>query len=144
MRDSNALNTHPVRATKTDIVKECIVPDGGGGPLDRILTSLKKPRRRYLLYYLNEQEHAHIAESAQYIAACEWECELEDIPAEAHENVKIDLFHVHLPYLADFDLIEYDPQNGDIRFRDPPDKLLEFLDLAKSTEDIDLPDIDSN
>ncbi len=90
------------------------------------------------------QQHAHIAEAAQYIGACEWECELEEVPAEAHEDIKIDLFHVHLPYLADLDFVEYDPRNGDIRFCDPPDKLVEFLELAAETEDINLPDLETD
>lgn len=125
--------------------RKFILSDGGGGgePLERILTGLNDVRRRYLLYYLTEQQYAHIAEAAEYIAACELECELGEVPPEAHEDIEIDLFHTHLPYLTDLDLIEYDSRNGDIRFRDPPEKLMEFLELAEATEDVDTPDIET-
>lgn len=117
--------------------------DGGTTPLERILIGLEHPRRRYLLYYLDERKHAHIAEAAQYIAACERTCDLNDIPAEHHENVKIDLFHVHLPKLADLELIEYDSRNGDIRFREPPDHLPKFIRLAAQTDSVEKPPLDS-
>lgn len=121
-----------------------IISDGGGGPLERILSGLNDSRRRYLLYYLNEKQHAHIDEAAQYIAACEGECELEEVPNQAWETVKTDLFHVHLPHLTELDLIEYDSRNCDIRFRDPPEKLRDFLDLAEASEDLERPELDQD
>lgn len=125
---------------KPDGKRKTPVPDGGEGPLDRILSGLIDSRRRYLLYYLGENEDAYITEAAKYVTACEQQCELEDVPDGARERVKIDLYHGHLPQLADSDLIEYDQRSGAIRFRDPPDQLRKFLELAEDTEDIDTPD----
>lgn len=96
-----------------------------------------------MLYYLNGQDHAHIGEAAQYIAACERDCDLHDVPSDHHENVKIDLFHLHLPKLAELNLIEYDARNGDIRFQDPPDHLSEFVELADRADDVEKPPLES-
>lgn len=108
--------------------------DGGETPLDQILSCIQNKRRRYLLYYLEEEDDAYIKDAAQFIAACERECDLEDVPAEASEQVKIELYHVHLPKLADQNIIDYDSRSSAIRFQDPPDDLSDFVELCSSME----------
>lgn len=125
------------------VMDQCnTVSDGGVTPLDRVLEGLADPRRRYLLYYLNERESCGIDEAAQYVAACERECDLEEVPAKATERVKINLFHAHLPKLDEYNLVEYDQRSKEMRYRDPPDSLSEFLKLAKDMDTIDPPEID--
>lgn len=110
------------------------VPDGGREPIDRVLLALSEPRRRYLLYYLDQQGDAHIDEAALFIAACERDCDPSDVSEDRSEKVRRELYHVHLPKLSEENIIDYDRRSGAMCYQDPPLELPEFLDLASSME----------
>jgi DNA-binding transcriptional ArsR family regulator len=112
------------------------ITDGGQSTIDRILSGLDDPRRRYVLYYLDEADDAYIEDVARQVAAWERDCDTDDVPAEARKRVEIQLYHVHLPMLEDLDLIDYDQRSGGVCFKNPPDALPEFLELASSVESI--------
>lgn len=120
-----------------DRANRTISPDGGRSRVDRIVACLGEHRRRLLLYYLAEREHAGIDDAARYVVAAEDGCDPDDVSDEAHERAKVDLYHCHLPTLADLDVLEYDGRSGAMRFRDPPDGLADFLDLAAAVETTD-------
>lgn len=102
----------------------------GGARLDDFFRALADSRRRYALYYLREEERASLAETARQVAAWEHECPPDDVSDETVENLKIDLYHNHLPRLRDATLLEYDQRSGMLVYRDPPDLVSACLDLS--------------
>lgn len=111
--------------------------DGGQSPLNRILASLRGAHRRYLLYYLREEDPCDLDEASRRIAAWEYECHPADVPSEIHDRIKSELYHVHIPKLDDLNIIDYDDQTGAIRHHDPPDRLDDFIDLAREEDELD-------
>lgn len=116
---------------------ELTTPDGGHTPLNRILISLQVNRRRYLLYYLQEEDSCDLDDAAQHVAAWEQGCDLSDVPPKIHDRIQMELYHIHLPKLEQLNIIDYDKRSGGIRLRDPPDKLDAFLELARAEDELD-------
>lgn len=110
------------------------VPDGGRDPIDRILLALSESRCRYLLYYLEREGDAYIEEVARFIAACERSCDPEEAPEDHTDGVVRDLYHVHLPKLAQNGIIDYDRRSGAMCFQSPPTGLSKFIEIASSVE----------
>lgn len=108
--------------------------DGGRDPMERVLLAVSEPRRRYLLYYIERQGDAYIEDAARFIAACEADCDPSDVPTESTETVSRELYHVHLPKLADENIIDYERRNGAMCYQDPPPELSAFVDLASTME----------
>lgn len=116
------------------VLKEVVASDGGRSPVDRILISLQEVHRRYLLYHLHEEGASDLETAARRVAARDRGCDPGDIPAALHERFKTELYHNHLPKLADLNIIDYDERTGAIRLRNPPDKLDEFLALTRDED----------
>lgn len=110
------------------------ISDGGRNPIDRILLALSEPRCRYLLYYLDDRGDAYIEEVARFIAACERGCDPSESSEDHVEQVKRDLYHVHLPKLAESNIIDYDRRSRAMCFQNPPPNLSSFLGLASTVE----------
>ena len=108
--------------------------DRGGDPVERILLALSEPRRRYLLYYLQREGEPYIEQAARFIAACERDCEPADVPEELAARVRRELYHVHLPKLAEEDVIDYDRRSGAMSFQQPASELSAILELTASME----------
>lgn len=89
-----------------------VASDGGRSPVDRILTSVQDERRRYLLYHLQEEETSNLETAARWIVAWGRGCEPDEVTDELHEHVQTELYHSHMPNLADLDIIEYDERTG--------------------------------
>lgn len=118
-------------------IKAFPASDGGRSRLNRILISLQDTHRRYLLYYLQKEDPCNLDEAAGRVAAWDYECDPADVTAKTHDRTKAELYHIHLPKLADMNIIDYDERSGAIRLRDPPDKLDDFLALTRTEDDID-------
>lgn len=114
-----------------------IASDGGQSPLERIMTGLQNIHRRYLLYYLQGEDPCDFDEAARQIAAWEYECEPVDVSTQVHDQIKFELYHIHIPKLENLDIIDYDDQAGAIRYDDPPESLDDFIDLAREEEGLD-------
>ena len=85
-------------------------PPGGGrdGTLNDLYDVLSDERRRAVLAALAETTppvHTHTL--ARQV------CERERDPPE-EDRVRVSLHHVHLPRLADSDLLEYDPERNEV------------------------------
>lgn len=117
------------------VPKGVVASDGGRSPVDRILTSLQDVHRRYLLYHLQEEGSSDLETAACCVAARDRGCDPDEVPAELHNRFKTELYHIHLPKLADLNIIDYDARTGAIRVRNPPDKLAEFLALTRDEDD---------
>lgn len=107
-----------------------IHPDGGWSSLDFVLDVLTNQRRRYALYYLQEETTATLREISQQVAA--WEHQSDglvgaDLPTEA---VYTEFYHQHLPKLTDANVVDYDPREELVRY-DSPEVLERVLDLIR-------------
>lgn len=101
-------------------------PDGGFSDVDTLLDALSHARRRYVLYYLQDEETSTLNEVARRLTAWETGVPVETVTDEDAEAVRAALYHKHLPILAEAMLVEYDDRSEALRYREPP-RVLELL-----------------
>lgn len=97
--------------------------------IDLLFDALSDHRRRQILTYMHtsEEDSFNFDELAQIIA--NENNETSDVSQKQRKRVKLTLHHRHLPKLDDAGLIEYDPRNGDIRYRGTADS--EIIDIPE-------------
>ena len=108
--------------------------DGGVISLEAVLGCLLAPRRRFVLYYLQERETATVDELARQVAAWERGIPPEEVDADHRRHVETALVHRHLPKLADALFVEYDERSDAVRYTEPPALLEETLRLLARLE----------
>lgn len=106
----------------------------GGERLGEIFEAMTDQRRRYVLYFLQEEEVADIETLAEHVAAWEQDITVEAVSEDEVTNVQIDLFHTHLPKLQDAGLVEYDRRSRTARYRLPSALINKLLQLAARIE----------
>lgn len=114
-----------------------IVTADGGQRADEILTALADIQRRYVLYYLRDEERASVADVAERLAVWEYDAPADEIPETAIEEYRTVLYHEHLPMLREAQLVEYDERSEQLVFRDCPDLAELCLEHCRES---DLPD----
>ena len=102
--------------------------------IDEFLSLLSNQRRRDVLYRLSETEVASIESLATTIAAREMSVPAERVSPDDREPVLVDLYHTHLPKLADRRLIEYDRRSDTVRWSAPGDELETLLERCYELE----------
>lgn len=103
--------------------------------LDQIFDLLSKERRRYALYYLEQQDGPVSVEAvAEQIA--EWETDGVSIPEGKFENVEVKLCHQDLPKASEAGYIRYDPEERVVEVTDAP---LEFNAIVSVAEVLERP-----
>lgn len=110
------------------------VGDGGLGKLDRYLDAVGNQRRRYILYYLRDEGRTTASDIAKRVVAWETNRSPSALSDDEYHSVQTELQHNHLPRLADYGLIEYDPRTGDVKFEDPPQSFRLLLGLCHIIE----------
>jgi hypothetical protein len=108
--------------------------------LNRIFELLSEERRRYALYYLEQQEEPIAVETlAEQIA--EWESDplSFDFPEEKRPSVEIELQHKHLPKASKAEFVEYDSENETVEVTGTP---AEFSAIISVSETIERPSSD--
>jgi len=93
--------------------------------LDAVYRSLANKRRRYILTFLRESEAevTRLDDLVDYVVQQETHS-----PSPDRETIRIDLYHVHLPLLADAGVIDFDARsemvqyNGHERIEDELDR----------------------
>lgn len=117
--------------TEKKSAQETPIANGGEEPLlSRVFAALANRRRRYVLYYLRDHDHAQIDELATQIAAWEQDIPRARVTTEATDRVYTDLVHSHLPKLDDYGLVEYDQRSATVCYTYPPILLDEAIELA--------------
>lgn len=84
-------------------------------PIDATLRALADEHRRLTIQYLMETPEGTTSfdELRDHVAAhSSDECDSRDVAIRLH--------HVHLPLLADTDIVEYDPRSETVRYRVDP------------------------
>ncbi|GAA5049345.1 hypothetical protein ACFFQF_21070 [Haladaptatus pallidirubidus] len=94
--------------------------------LDALFEILDNQQRRYTLYLLSEMNGGSTAFSVLVDA-------LSDDLEIPHERLQINLHHRHLPKIADYGLIEFDPQEEIIRYQGN-DRLEALLEVCQRRE----------
>jgi hypothetical protein len=102
--------------------------------LDATLDLLSNRRRRYVLYYLREQNGTvTLEELAEQVAS--WESDAGNRVDD--ERVLADLYHSQLPRLEEADTITFDPEENYVTLVDDDEKpISEYLDLAAREENV--------
>lgn len=113
--------------------KGSIVADGGV-EISKFMEALANKRRRYVLYYLRAKEHAELEEVTEQIAAWETGTPPEELDEQTRRNVRVSLYHSHLPKLEKAGFIGYDHRHGSMRFQNPPERVIHFLDYCSAIE----------
>lgn len=103
--------------------------------LDELLDLLTSARRRYVLYLLAENEHANVQNLAVQIAAWEDDVSLREVSDDRHDRVVLDLFHNHLPRLADDHIVEFDRRSGDIVRGGSFESIEEVVERVRALDD---------
>ena len=99
--------------------------------LDVLFDVLTNQRRRYVLYYLQQQGGVANTESmATQLAAWESQCPVDAVDEDRHERVFTDLYHTHLPKLEGAGVIDYDRRTGTIRLWEHAELLQNVLRVA--------------
>lgn len=102
--------------------------------VDEILDALRSKHRRYLLYYLQDEEHATLEELATQLATWEPAQSSGTSHQEHQEQLERSLYHRDLPEFAESNLIEYDQRSKHIRYREPPTVQEKFLMFTATIE----------
>lgn len=99
--------------------------------LDTLFDLLSKERRRYVLYYLRDQDDpVAIHDVAKQVSEWESEGAPEAVPSNT-DRIEITLKHHHLPKLESAESIEYDPDTQSIHLRGPSPAFEAILMIAK-------------
>ncbi|MDG5760820.1 hypothetical protein QA600_15900 [Natronococcus sp. A-GB1] len=121
-------------ATTAESDVELPAVGGQRSSVDESLSLLSSRRRRDVLYCLSETEVASIESLATSIAAREVSVPAERVSPDDRERLLIDLYHTHLPKLADRGLIEYDQRSGTVRWSTVGDELETLLERCYELE----------
>ncbi|WP_225333321.1 DUF7344 domain-containing protein [Halomicrobium urmianum] len=96
--------------------------------LDTYFTVLSNQRRRRVLDCLREYETPiALADLADEVAVREYDSPVTEIPAEEVKEIYVSLYHVHVPRIADADLIEYDQEDDLVTLLDDGQELIEVI-----------------
>ena len=89
--------------------------------IDDVLVTLSDQRRRHVLYYLRHHDTANIEELADVLTG--WLTVEDDIVVtpKRRQDLRLGLYHSHLPALADADLVSYDQSSGEVSIASLPD-----------------------
>lgn len=125
------MNDDSSQSGGSDVAVSEVHPDGGRASVDIVLETLASRRRRYALYYLQDQTTATLQEVSLQVTA--WEKGVSIQTTDFDDRIYADFYHRHLPKLADANMIEYDPRQELIRY-DCSDLVERMLELARWVE----------
>lgn len=103
--------------------------------LDDVFELLSERRRRYVLYYLREQDSpVSVRELAEAVAEMEADADSPAVSETELERYEIKLHHADLPKADTAEFIEYDADDGVVRLTGEPPKFDAVLTVAEVVE----------
>lgn len=95
-------------------------PNQGELSQDLVFDLLSSPRRRYVLYYLQEHDDGPVdlRELSEQVAAWENDTTVEDLTSQQRKRVYVSLYQTHIPKMAEADVIDYDQDSGTVTLTD--------------------------
>lgn len=140
-REGNAqLGESAGEGADTDSSPELAV-DGPAEETDRlskdiIFELLTSPRRRGVICYLKSVGgEATRGELAEQLAAAEHDIDQSEVSAQQRKRLYISLYQVHLPRLADAEVIEYDEDRGTVELTDRANLLIPYILLDPTVDE---------
>jgi hypothetical protein len=101
--------------------------------VDTVFDLLRSDRRRYALYYLDEQETPVPVDGlAEEVARMD--ADASDVSEAERDSYEVDLRHAQLPKTAEADFVEYDADDGVVRLTDEPPEFEAILTVAEVME----------
>jgi len=101
---------------------------------DTLFDLLSSPRRRFVLYYLHEENRTiTLHDLADEVASWEYEKPIEDLNSQERKRVYVSLYQTHIPKLADSGIIDYDNDTGDITLTDHVNEFGPYLGWEQRT-----------
>ncbi|SEA10983.1 hypothetical protein SAMN04488065_1888 [Haloplanus vescus] len=94
---------------------------------------LRNERRREVIRYLRDHDApADLRDLSEYIAAVENDCDPAAVTYEQRKRVQTALYQMHLPKLADQEVVSYDRRAGEIELGPGAAACLPYLDVDVS------------
>ncbi|WP_458184951.1 DUF7344 domain-containing protein [Haladaptatus sp. NG-WS-4] len=101
------------------------------GSIETIFDVLGDSRRRRVLSSLHKESRpVPIADLARHLVDQETDTTT-DAPSDAVERVEIQLYHVHLPKMADAGFVRYDPESGMVAPDEAIGVAMSYLELTE-------------
>lgn len=99
--------------------------------VDEMFELLSHHRRRAVLRVLESQdEPLAVVDVAEEIAAREHGDSAGSVTAEDVQPIHVELYHVHVPHLADYGVIDYNQDRGYVERTKAADQLTPLLEVA--------------
>lgn len=95
--------------------------------MDTEFAVLSHPRRRYLLYTLDEKNQWTLRELATKLAAWELDIPEESVTPDQRNQVYVSLMHAHVPYLVDHGVVNFNRDSGMLTKAEHADSILKKL-----------------
>lgn len=103
-------------------------PDRDALSQDVVFDLLSSPRRRFVLYYLNQVDHeVEIGELADEVAAWENNTDVDALTSQQRKRVYVSLYQTHVPKMEDAGIIEYDSDQGTVGLANQADDISAYL-----------------
>jgi hypothetical protein len=102
---------------------------------DALFSMLRNERRREVIGYLRDREDAvDLRELSEHVAAVENDVDPEAVTYKQRKRVQTALYQMHLPKLADRDVVDYDRRAGTVQLAAGAEDCLRYLDANTDPE----------
>jgi DNA-binding transcriptional ArsR family regulator len=99
---------------------------------DDLFSMLRNERRREVIHYLSDHEGpVDLRDLSEHIAALENGCEPTEVTYKQRKRVQTALYQMHLPKLADQDIVEYDRRAGRVELASGAENCLPYLEADR-------------
>lgn len=103
--------------------------------LNQIFDLLSEERRRYALYYLEQQDGpVSVDDVAEQVAKWETGSATVSIPEEKLREIEVELYHNDLPKASEAQCITYDSEEGIVELTGAPPEFNAIITVAKVIE----------
>ncbi|AZH26387.1 DUF7344 domain-containing protein [Haloplanus aerogenes] len=99
---------------------------------DDLFSMLRNERRREVIHYLHEHDGpVDLRDLSEYIAALENDCEPSEVTYKQRKRVQTALYQMHLPKLADQEIVAYDRRAGRVELAPGAENCLPYLEADR-------------
>lgn len=100
---------------------------------DDLFSMLRNERRREVIHYLrNHEEPVDLRDLSEHIAAMENDCEPDEVTYKQRKRVQTALYQMHLPKLAEQEIVAYDRRAGRVELAPGAETCLPYLEANRS------------